>query len=99
MPISFKPTGVVSDELTIDKCCKFIFPNPTNVISTLELTSNYSGTITTRLVDYTRIEASKIITKESKQVQIDLQISDLSRGVYFVELQSENKVVKRLIKY
>jgi hypothetical protein len=93
------PTGVVADEL-IDSAVN-LFPNPTTATSTLELTSNYSGTITIRLVDYTgRILSTKIITKESKQVQIDLQISDLSRGVYFVELQSENnKVVKRLIKY
>lgn len=93
------PTGVAANEL-IDSAVN-LFPNPTTSSSTLDLTSNYYGAITVRLVDYTgRILSTKLITKESKQVQLDLQVSDLSRGMYFVELQSENnKVVKRLIKY
>ncbi len=92
--VSLTPVILSTNDEVLDKQLK-VYPNPTSDLVTIELTNNYSSIITYKL--YT-ILGELIYTSESNSQLFSIDMSDLSRGVYLLELTDaqSNKVVKKI---
>lgn len=75
-----------------------VFPNPTNGIVTIS-GLNKSNTLNIQLID---ISGRVIYTKNLKTInqnKTELDMSDLSTGTYFIQIETDiNKTVKKIIK-
>jgi len=79
-----------------------LFPNPVNDFSTLEFTSNHSGTAQLLILDVNGNQISdKSIQLNSGLNQIPLNLKNLNSGVYFIQLNQNNQLVgtSRLIRF
>jgi hypothetical protein len=75
-----------------------LYPNPTKNTIHVELPNNLSDTIkTVSFYDVLGKTVKQITNSNSNAIKID--VSQLSSGLYFVEIQTENntKLVKKLI--
>jgi hypothetical protein len=71
-----------------------LFPNPTSDIVNIRL-SNPNATATVAIIDI----QGKIIKEENIQTSQNINVQDLSQGLYFIQVRSENNVsTLRLIK-
>ena len=79
------------DAMTFD-----MFPNPAKENVTVRLNSNSFGNVTIRVID---LQGKQIIEQPfSEEHTMELDVSDLQSGMYFVKLNSKDNVqVKKLI--
>lgn len=73
-----------------------MFPNPANDLVTIRLSANNSGNVTVNIIDL----QGKLILEQhiSEGNTMELDITDLQSGLYFVKLNANNKsLVKKLI--
>lgn len=75
-----------------------VFPNPTNGIVTVS-GLNKSKSLNLQLIDITgRVVYAKVV-KTNNQNKIEINMSSLSTGTYFIQIESDyNKTVKKIIK-
>jgi len=92
--VSLSPVILSTNDEILDKQLK-VYPNPTSDIVTIELINNYSSTITYKLYN---LLGELIYTSESNSQLFSIDMSDLSRGIYLLELTDaqSNKVVKKV---
>ncbi|PHS67298.1 MAG: hypothetical protein COB12_03885 [Flavobacterium sp.] len=92
--VSLTPVILSTNDEILDNQLK-VYPNPTSNLITIELTNNYSSTITYKLYN---LLGELIYTSESNSQLFRIDMSDLSRGVYLLELidAQSNKVVKKI---
>jgi hypothetical protein len=64
----------------------FVYPNPSNGLITVELGNNLNKTI--EIIDVT---GRVLLVNKTFEEKSDFNISNLSNGIYFVRLNSENK--------
>ena len=86
MPIITGLSIEAIDELTV-------YPNPTNSIVTLSRIEKES------VIEVINVLGEKIISVQSNNISIDLDLSELENGIYFVKVSSEKGMVtKRVVK-
>ncbi len=74
-----------------------LYPNPANTTITIENTS--SNTITAATLTIYNIEGQLLLTQPMLKPKMDIDISQLARGMYYMVLTSENgKGVRKFIK-
>jgi type IX secretion system substrate protein len=74
-----------------------IYPNPTNNQFTVEIDGNHSSSVQLVLMDISGKVMQQLTTTTNKTV---LNLQELPRGVYFLEvLSNSQKVTKKIIKY
>ncbi len=90
--ISIEESGVTSK---LD-----IFPNPTNSIITLNYSGFNSDRVKIEIMDISgRVIKEELILNATQANRMDLDLSDLSNGVYFLSIQDgENRKVEKIIK-
>lgn len=94
--VSLTPVILSTNDEILDNQLK-VYPNPTSNLVTIELTNNYSSNVTYKLYN---LLGELIYTSESNDQLFSIDISDLSRGIYLLELTDaqSNKVVKKISK-
>ena len=92
--VSLSPVILSTNDEILNKQLK-VYPNPTSNLVTIERTNNYSSTITYKLYN---LLGELIYTSESNSQLFSIDMSDLSRGIYLLELTDaqSNKVVKKV---
>jgi hypothetical protein len=72
-----------------------VFPNPATDIITIEITGIFKASY----LSIMNIEGQQVITRQIKEPQTQLDISNLPSGVYFVKLTNDKTVkVGKMIK-
>ena len=77
-----------------------LFPNPGAANTQLQINNELQGTITVSISDLRGVVLQKsMATKTSTQLQLDLPIQNLPKGVYIVTIKTKNgSTSKRLVK-
>jgi|GEM_PF-2070212 len=76
-----------------------LFPNPTTDLLTISVGSEYKGEVTIRLMDVAgRIVATETAQKDGKFFQATFNLADKASGVYLIEVQSNVRTVKRVVR-
>ena len=71
----------------------FVYPNPTNSIVTL------SGIETESVIEVFNVLGGKVISVQNQSNSIDLDLSELENGIYFIKISSDTgTITKRIIK-
>lgn len=85
---------LLSAESSIDTIDEInIFPNPTSFIVTLTGIENKST------IEAFNVFGEKVISFQSENTSIDLNLSELENGIYFVKVSSKKRVVsKKVVK-
>ncbi len=85
-PCTGVQSGVLNQELGV-------FPNPTNSIVTL------TGIEKESTIEVFNVLGEKVISTQSKNTSVNLDLSEFENGIYFVNVSSEKETVtKRVIK-
>jgi len=94
--VSLTPVILSTNDEILDNQLK-VYPNPTSDIITVELVNNYSSKVTYKLYN---LLGELIYTSETNNQLFSIDMSDLSRGIYLLELTDaqSNKVVKKISK-
>ncbi len=76
----------------------FIYPNPAANRLYLDFSSSFTGNLGLKIYDYSgKLLYNNLETKQSKDFIKEINVSNYKRGIYFVELQFDNKKVVRKI--
>ena len=77
-----------------------LYPNPVEDVLTIELSLDGKNDITLRVMDMSGKDViSTIKTKQDKEMKTTLDLSDLAKGVYMIEVSDgEHTAVRRLVK-
>lgn len=77
-----------------------LYPNPVEDVLTIELTLDGTKDINVRLMDMSGKQViSSTTAKQNKEVKTTIDLSDLAKGVYMIEVtDGENTAVRRLVK-
>jgi hypothetical protein len=77
-----------------------LYPNPVIDKISLEMSNEYTGQLTIRVVNLVgQILIGNSADKSSQHFKSEINMQDLSSGVYFIHIISgENKVVKKIVK-
>jgi len=74
-----------------------IFPNPTNSKVTIRLTETAEKVSSVNIFNIFGQEVKAIKILPTHTAEID--ISDLSQGVYFIKLNNNNQLISKIVKY
>ncbi len=84
-------SGINSVENTLDNI--LVYPNPTNAIVTLTGIENEST------IEIYNVLGEKVFSVQSQNTSINLNLTELENGIYFIQIQTENgNVTKKIIK-
>ena len=76
-----------------------LFPNPATDLLYISVGSEYKGEVTIRLMDVAgRVVATETAQKDSKFFQATFNLADKASGVYLIEVQSNVRTVKRIVR-
>lgn len=65
-----------------------IYPNPSNGV--IKVRADVSGLLDVSILDFT----GKLVLEETVSIQSELHLEHLPKGVYFVEVFSQNRIQK-----
>ena len=85
----------------IEKVNLLIVPNPNNGIANIKYTSPYNEFISIRMYDLTgKLALVKQLMKNVQELQVPLNMSNLSKGIYYIKLSSDKsfQTVKCIIQ-
>ncbi|MCK4662264.1 MAG: T9SS type A sorting domain-containing protein [Bacteroidales bacterium] len=89
---------ILIDELNFNNQSISIFPNPTNEIINIEIKSQKIKLFNAEIYN---IQGKLIFMKQYKSNSINIDISDLSKGIYLLKLKDENGSIiktKKIVK-
>ena len=72
-----------------------VYPNPTAAALTLELTSDYSGSVAVRITDFTGREVRRFSFNKAGQLREVLQLGDLAPGLYHLQTREGERLTVR----
>jgi Metallo-peptidase family M12B Reprolysin-like/Secretion system C-terminal sorting domain len=93
-----QPNSVES--LSLDAASIQLFPNPVNEKTQVTISSYYTGKLTVLVTDFLgRTVLSKEFNKKDSELSLQLDLSFIESGTYFMEVKAaSNSVSKRFIK-
>lgn len=77
----------------------FVYPNPTSDKVSLDFTNNYKGEVRLKIYNVNgSVFLNDLVTKTSNDFVKEINVSNYNRGIYFVELQfDDKKEIRKLI--
>jgi len=96
--VSGKGTTGINDPLSENNIQ--LYPNPVKDKMSLEMTNIYTGELSIKVVNVSgQVIIEHVVDKTSQYLKSEINMQDLTNGVYFIHIVSEdNKVVKSIIK-
>ena len=78
-----------------------VYPNPTNNNFIAQFNSSLKGKIEVLVIDELgRVVNHQTINKSNDNIQINVDLSTMNKGVYFLKIQSEQaQYIKRVLKF
>ncbi len=78
-----------------------IYPNPTNNLLSADLDNEYKGNVKIQIVDELgRIVYTSNVNKSNNELHVEMNLSDLPKGVYFLKMQTDNdQLLRRIMKF
>jgi hypothetical protein len=78
-----------------------VYPNPTNNSFVAQFNSPLKGKIEVIILDELgRVVNHQIVNKTNDQIQINVDLSTMNKGVYFLKIQSDqSQFIKRVLKF